>query len=67
MVDATKAELTEPKVVANYLATMTAELSILARHYGFEVLGYLLEMAQLEAERSAQSLKRSETRRQTED
>ena len=56
MADQSLAELTEPGAVANYVATMTAELSILSHHHGFEVLGYLLEMARLEAEGVAQKL-----------
>ena len=63
MAGGTKTELTEPAAVANYLATMTAELSMLARHYGFDVLGYLLEMARLEAEKSAQSFNGKSGRR----
>ncbi len=56
MTDQSSAELTEPDAVANYVASMTAELSILAHHHGFEVLGYLLEMARLEAENVAHKL-----------
>ncbi|MGE4257534.1 MAG: hypothetical protein AB7E84_20335 [Xanthobacteraceae bacterium] len=67
MAETPKTELTEPAAVANYLATMTAELSMLARHYGFDVLGYLLDMARLEAEKSAQSIKGSLTQRQTDE
>jgi hypothetical protein len=37
-------------VVADYVATMSADLASLARRTGFETLGYLLEMARLEAE-----------------
>jgi len=55
-VDRTKAELTEPAAVANYVAAMTAELCMLAHHHGFEALGFLLEMARLEAENTAHQL-----------
>jgi hypothetical protein len=40
--------------VAQYVAAMTLELAALARHNGLDTLGYLLEMAQLEAEGQAQ-------------
>jgi hypothetical protein len=56
MADQFPTELTEPAAVANYVATMTAELSMLAHHHGFETLGFLLEMARLEAENNAQKL-----------
>jgi hypothetical protein len=56
MADGNKAELTEPAAVANYVAAMTAELSMLAHHHGFEALGFLLEMARLEAENAAHQL-----------
>jgi hypothetical protein len=36
--------------VAQYLATMSADLANIARRNGLETLGYLLEMARLEAE-----------------
>jgi len=36
--------------VASYVATMTADLAAMARRQGLETLGYLLEMARLEAE-----------------
>ena len=37
-------------VVANYVATMSADLATMARRTGLETLGYLLEMVRLEAE-----------------
>ena len=37
-------------VVANYVATLTAELATMARLSGLDTLGYLLEMVRLEAE-----------------
>ena len=36
--------------VANYVATVAADLATMARRTGLETLGYLLEMARLEAE-----------------
>jgi len=56
MADGTKAELTEPAAVATYVAAMSAELSMLAHQHGFDALGFLLEMARLEAESAAHQL-----------
>jgi hypothetical protein len=36
--------------VANYVATLSADLATMARRSGLETLGYLLEMVRLEAE-----------------
>jgi len=35
---------------AAYLANLSGELALMARRYGLNTLGYLLEMAKLEAE-----------------
>jgi hypothetical protein len=35
---------------ANYVATLTADLAVIARQHGMDTLGYLLDMARLEAE-----------------
>jgi len=35
---------------ANYVATLSGDLAALARHHGMPTLGYLLDMARLEAE-----------------
>lgn len=35
---------------ASYVAELSAELAVLARHHRLDVLGYILEMARLEAE-----------------
>jgi hypothetical protein len=40
----------DPDSVANYVAAMSADLAVMARRHGLDTLGYLLEMAQLEAE-----------------
>ena len=37
-------------VVANYVATLSADLATMARQSGLDTLGYLLEMVRLEAE-----------------
>jgi hypothetical protein len=56
MADGTKTERMEPAAVASYVAAMSAELSMLAHRHGFETLGFLLEMARLEAESTATQL-----------
>jgi hypothetical protein len=38
------------KAVANYVATLSADLATMARRTGLETLGYLLEMVRLKAE-----------------
>ena len=35
---------------ANYVAELSAELAMLARQHGLDALGYILDMARLEAE-----------------
>jgi hypothetical protein len=35
---------------ANYVAELSAELAVLARQHGLDALGYILDMARLEAE-----------------
>ena len=37
-------------MVANYVATLSADLANMARRSGLDTLGYLLEMVRLEAE-----------------
>jgi hypothetical protein len=44
---------------AEYVATFTSELAVIARQHGLDTLGYLLEIARLEAE----NLSRPATRR----
>jgi len=36
--------------VAGYVASLSADLAILARRHGLDTIGYLLEMVRLEAE-----------------
>jgi len=36
--------------VANYVAALSADLAAMARRHGLQTLGYLLDMARLEAE-----------------
>lgn len=43
-----------PKETARYIADVTAGVSALARKAGLDVLAYLLDMARLEAEETAQ-------------
>ena len=43
-------ETSDQTAVANYVAALSADLALLARRHGLEPLGYLLELARLEAE-----------------
>jgi hypothetical protein len=43
----------ETHYVANYVATMANDLAAMARRHGLDTLGYLLDMARLEAENQA--------------
>lgn len=49
--------------VASYVASLTADLATMARDTGLETLGYLLEMARLEAESSVRDQPGSNGRR----
>lgn len=46
----------DPVKVADYVAAVTSELSMLARRHGLDALGFILEMARLEAENAAAKL-----------
>jgi hypothetical protein len=46
-------EPTDRTTVANYVASISADLASMARRTGLETLGYLLEMARLEAENAS--------------
>ncbi len=50
-----------PSAAALYIATLTDELAQIARRHGLESLGYILDMARLEADQIAKSS--AETRR----
>jgi hypothetical protein len=51
MADPTNGEqVVDRSAVADYVATMTADLAAMAREHGLTLLGQLLEMARLEAE-----------------
>ena len=41
----------DPAEAARYIASFTGELSSLAKQSGLELLGYLLDMARLEADK----------------
>ena len=43
----------EKAAVAAYVASLSGDLSVMARRTGLNALGYLLEMARLEAEQVA--------------
>ena len=51
-------EPTEPRAVASYIAEMSSDLARLARGHGLTPLGYLLDMARLEAENLARPAER---------
>lgn len=50
----------KPAAAAAYIADIVTSLAAMARHQKFDALGYLLEMARLEAE----ALSNTEQRRQ---
>jgi hypothetical protein len=43
-------ELNERAGAADYIAAMTADLAAIARSHGLDTLGYVLDMARLEAQ-----------------
>ena len=43
-------ELPDPAAAANYIASLAGDLASIARGHGLDTLGYLLDMARLEAE-----------------
>jgi hypothetical protein len=43
-------ELSDPAAAANYIASLAGDLAAIARGHGLDTLGYLLDMARLEAE-----------------
>jgi hypothetical protein len=45
-----QAESGDRTAAAKYVAVLSADLAAIARRYGLETLGYILDMAQLEAE-----------------
>ena len=49
--------------VASYVATLSADLAVMARRTGLDTLGYLLEMVRLEAESSSRHSRRPNGRR----
>jgi hypothetical protein len=49
-------EIDKSAAAAGYLASMAAELSVIARHHGLRTLSYILDMARLEAESAHRSL-----------
>lgn len=46
-----KVDMSEREAVIDYIATLATELANIARKHGFETLGYILDMARLEAEK----------------
>jgi hypothetical protein len=49
-------ELDDPASAASYVATMTAELSVIARRHKLDALSYILDMARVEAENAHRHL-----------
>ncbi len=49
-------EIDKSAAAAGYVASMAAELSVIARHHGLSTLGYILDMARLEAESAHRQL-----------
>ena len=47
---ATQSGTADRAAAASYVAELSAELAALARQHGLEALGYILDMARLEAE-----------------
>jgi hypothetical protein len=51
-------EFDSREAAASFVATYTLELAVVARAHGLDTLGYLLEMARLEAENFARPPRR---------
>jgi hypothetical protein len=51
-------EAADRSAAANYLAAITADLASIARSHGLDVLGYLLDMARVEAENISRQAER---------
>ena len=49
-------EFVDRAAIASYVATLSADLSVMARRGGLDTLGYLLEMVRLEAENLASGM-----------
>jgi hypothetical protein len=43
-------EIGDREAAAAYVAELSRDLALIARHHGLDALGYILEMARLEAE-----------------
>ena len=46
----------DPAEAAAYVAELSADLATLARRHGFDALGYILDMARLEAENATRHM-----------
>jgi hypothetical protein len=55
----TEADQADPAAAANYVAELTASLAVIARKHGFDTLGYILDMARLEAESASRHVSSS--------
>ena len=47
--------LADPEAAAAYVAALSSDLALIARRHGLDTLGYLLELARLEAENITRS------------
>ena len=52
-------ESAQRTAVATYVASLTADLSVMARRSGLDTIGYLLDMVRLEAESTARQAPRN--------
>jgi hypothetical protein len=48
-------ESNDRTAAAAYVAMLSADLALIAKNHGFDTLGYILDMARLEAENAARN------------
>ncbi|MCX7310705.1 MAG: hypothetical protein WCG92_01935 [Hyphomicrobiales bacterium] len=60
--DGTEGNPADRAAAASYVADLTAELAVLARRHGLDALGYILDMARLEAENATRHIKQPQIR-----
>ena len=48
-------ESNDRTAAATYVAMLSADLALIAKNHGFDTLGYILDMARLEAENAARN------------
>jgi hypothetical protein len=57
--------IADPTAAASYVASLSADLASIARQHGLDTLGFLLDMARLEAENIGRPEPINGTRRRT--